>query len=86
MHPSLLGSLSLFHRARAAGSGRWEKLKSERSCAKLRFDFLPAAHALRGIQGGRDRHSHNVVEKFEFSSRRPSIPLIQAMLFNMGVA
>ena len=45
--------VSFFHRA--AGSGRWEKLKSERSCAKLRFDFLPAAHARRGRQGGRDK-------------------------------
>ena len=40
--PSFSVSLS------SRSGGRWEKLKSERSCAKLRFDFLPAAHARRG--------------------------------------
>ena len=49
------------------GGGRWEKLKSERSCAKLRFDFVLAVGKEK--RGGR-RDRYNVVEKFEFSSRR----------------
>ena len=63
---------SFFHHR---SGGRWEKLKSERSCAKLRFDFVLAVWKRRE-EGVTD--NYNVVEKSEFSWRL-SISLFQLL-------
>ena len=60
------------------GVGQMGEIKKRAVMRKIAFRFSACSSWSEG------QHSHNVVEQFEFSSRRPSISLIQAMLFNMG--
>ena len=76
-------SVSLSSRS---GVGQMGEIKKRAVMRKIAFRFSACSTCSEGEAGRQDdRHSHNVVEKFEFSSRRPSISLIQAMPFNMGL-
>ena len=71
--------LSFFHHR---SGGRWEKLKSERSCAKLRFDFVLAVGKIGEEDGVTDT---TWLKSLNFLQGGFIYLVFSAMVSNMGV-